>query len=134
MTASSFAGTYRYGKTVSKALSIASHLAHEWKAGKKITAEELATVQRLPKPWVARLLGYLAQAGIVKAFRGPGGGYVLAREPASIRLWEVVVVFQSEAGDGESMETWGGIEQALFQSNRILREYLEQTTLGVFVV
>jgi Rrf2 family protein len=130
-----FASTYRFGKTVSKALSISLHLAERWSLGRKVTAAELAREQSLPRPWVARLLGYLAHAGIVKASRGPGGGYVLAREPGAIRLMEIVIVFQSGVIDpwARDLPSDQGVGLAIHATNMMLREYLEKTTLGVFL-
>ncbi|MEN9309397.1 MAG: hypothetical protein RL173_3329 [Fibrobacterota bacterium] len=134
-SARTFASTYRYGKTVSKALSISMHLAQHWALGEKVTAVELARDQDLPHPWVARLLGYLTRAGIVKSFRGPGGGYVLAKEPHEIRLWEVVSVFQRDDLELSTKDLVAdrGLGLAVQATNQIIREYLDKTTLAIFV-
>lgn len=44
----------------------------------------------LPQPYLEQILLALKGAGFVKSKRGVGGGYVLAREPESITLAEIV--------------------------------------------
>ncbi len=44
----------------------------------------------LPQPYLEQILLALKGAGIVRSKRGVGGGYVLARQPADIRLSEIL--------------------------------------------
>ncbi|NIS77991.1 MAG: transcriptional regulator, partial [Deltaproteobacteria bacterium] len=37
-----------------------------------------------------QLFQKLRTANIVKSIRGPGGGFVLARHPSTISIWEVI--------------------------------------------
>src|SRR5512139_2374204 len=48
----------------------------------------------VPRPYLRRILQKLARGGILESTRGKGGGFVLARPAARIRLSEVIVVFQ----------------------------------------
>lgn len=53
----------------------------------------LAARAGIPSTYLAKVLQALAAAGIVSGRRGVGGGYRLARSPASISLAEVAEVF-----------------------------------------
>ncbi len=48
----------------------------------------------LPRPYLRKIMQTLARAGIVVSSRGKGGGFVLARPAAAIRLIDVIRVFQ----------------------------------------
>ncbi|MFT3916841.1 MAG: Rrf2 family transcriptional regulator [Anaeromyxobacteraceae bacterium] len=58
--------------------------------GEAVQGRELARALKMPPDYLAKVLGRLARAGIVKATRGAGGGYRLARPPERIALGEVV--------------------------------------------
>lgn len=55
-----------------------------------IPVREIARAQRLSVKYLERIAGALRAAGLIRAVRGPRGGYVLGRPPASVRLDEVV--------------------------------------------
>ena len=50
---------------------------------------EIAESESLPAPFLAKLMRELTNSGIVKASRGPGGGFSLGRDPKEISLWDV---------------------------------------------
>jgi len=54
------------------------------------SVREIAERTALPQPYLEQILLALKGAGIVRSKRGVGGGYVLARDPAEIRLSEIV--------------------------------------------
>lgn len=51
---------------------------------------EIAEQTGLPEPYLAKIIRQLAAAGLVRAFRGPGGGITLSRPPRAITLWDIV--------------------------------------------
>ena len=51
---------------------------------------DIAERTALPQPYLEQILLALKGAGLVRSKRGVGGGYVLARDPAEIRLSEIV--------------------------------------------
>jgi Rrf2 family transcriptional regulator, iron-sulfur cluster assembly transcription factor len=53
--------------------------------------------QRLPMPYLEKLLIELRRAGLVKSIRGAHGGYKLAKKPTQISLSDILVAV------GESM-------------------------------
>ena len=57
--------------------------------GKLSTVHEIAAGTGLPKSYLAKVIRKLACAGLVRSFRGPGGGIELGKAPDAISLWSV---------------------------------------------
>lgn len=55
-----------------------------------VPARALAEIQHIPLRFLEQQLGTLHKAGLVESFRGSGGGCRLARDPAEIRVADVV--------------------------------------------
>lgn len=85
-----------YGKQTETAIAAVSYLAELWNGAstRRVSAADIADARGLQRPFVAKLLSALSQAGIVSGSPGPGGGYALAKPPAEIRLRDVWVVFE----------------------------------------
>ena len=66
--------------------------------GAPIQAAELARRLRLPANYLAKTLTVLGRAGLVTGTRGKGGGYVLARPAARIRVADVIAPFDRLEG------------------------------------
>ncbi|MCB9846131.1 MAG: Rrf2 family transcriptional regulator [Phycisphaeraceae bacterium] len=75
-------------QTAEYALRAAVCLAHSHDA--LVPTAELALRAGVPQNYLAKVLQTMAGAEIITGRRGVGGGYRLAREPASITLIEVV--------------------------------------------
>jgi Rrf2 family protein len=85
-----------YGKTAQTAIAAVSLLAEIYNAEKpsKANSADIAENRKLPKPVVAKVLTILSQVGIVNGSPGPGGGYWLAHDPATVSLFDVVSPFE----------------------------------------
>jgi Rrf2 family protein len=55
-----------------------------------MTIPEIATIEGLSIPHVAKLMRLLRRGGFVKSVRGQAGGYKLARQPEQINIGEVL--------------------------------------------
>ncbi len=55
-----------------------------------LQSAEIAARQRIPEPYLDHLLTTLRRAGFIRSVRGPQGGHELVREPATVRLDEVL--------------------------------------------
>src|ERR671936_1749817 len=55
-----------------------------------VPARTLAEAQHVPLRFLEQQLGALHKAGLVESFRGAGGGCRLSRDPAQIRVADVV--------------------------------------------
>src|SRR5436189_3457210 len=55
-----------------------------------VPARALAEAQQIPLRFLEQQLGTLHKAGLVESFRGAGGGCRLARDPADIKVAQIV--------------------------------------------
>lgn len=74
-----------------------SRLAEMYDGGEtRLSASDIAESRGLQRPFVAKVLTALAQAGLVEGSRGPGGGFTLSRDPKDILLYDVFSLFERE--------------------------------------
>ncbi len=73
-----------YGLRCLLRLSMAEHQA--------LTLPELASLEGLSVPYVAKLMGVLRDAGLIDSVRGRSGGYRLAKAPEEIGLGSLLLV------------------------------------------
>jgi Rrf2 family protein len=72
-------------------LIIALHLAQRRLEGAgPIAARELAESERLPADYVEQILLRLRRGEVVTSVRGAKGGYLLARDPSEITVYDVM--------------------------------------------
>ncbi|GMV91703.1 MAG: hypothetical protein AMXMBFR82_14810 [Candidatus Hydrogenedentota bacterium] len=62
----------------------------------RFQAKDVCQKAGIPEPYTRKVFQALVQGGLLKAVRGPGGGYVLAEDPSEISLLRVI-----RAVDGE---------------------------------
>jgi Rrf2 family protein len=62
--------------------------------GGPVSLAEMADHESLPRPYLEQLVSSLREAGLVRSTRGARGGYELARDPADIRMSEVIVALE----------------------------------------
>ncbi len=55
-----------------------------------VLVQEIANAQNISESYLAKVFQVLTKAGLVKSFRGPKGGYLLARKPRDISLKKIV--------------------------------------------
>ncbi|AMY68663.1 Rrf2 family transcriptional regulator [Frigidibacter mobilis] len=101
---------------------------------------EISKRQDISLPYLEQLFVKLRRAGLVDSVRGPGGGYRLAREPAEIRISEVLeAVDETVSAMHTGAGVTGGVSGSRAQSmtNRLWESlsaqvyvFLHQTTLG----
>lgn len=65
-------------------------LATHHSSGNPLQIRQIAADQNIPDRYLEQLLATLRRAGIVRSQRGAKGGYLLARDPWKITLWDVV--------------------------------------------
>jgi Rrf2 family protein len=70
------------------------HLAR--KKNGVIAVSQLARAEKLPRPFLRRIMQALCQNGLVVSRQGKTGGFSLKKRPTEISLGEVARVFQGE--------------------------------------
>ena len=76
--------------------------------GRAFSTAELSAELRLSRHHLTKIMQRLAGAGVVATRRGSGGGAVLARPPAEIRLGEVVRLLEAGHALVECLGPGGG--------------------------
>ncbi len=64
--------------------------------GKPLSLSGIADTEEIPIRYLEQIFGRLRTADFVRGRRGPGGGYVLSREPEDISLLDVIKVLETE--------------------------------------
>ncbi|MGE0658556.1 MAG: Rrf2 family transcriptional regulator [Reyranellaceae bacterium] len=59
--------------------------------GKPVALGEIAARQEISLSYLEQLFGRLRRGGLVKSVRGPGGGYLLAREMDDTRISDIIL-------------------------------------------
>jgi Rrf2 family protein len=65
--------------------------------GEAVLGRDLARQASVPGNYLSKIMLVMRNAGLVQATRGAGGGYRLARPAASIRLLDIVTLFDPSA-------------------------------------
>ncbi|MBN1136309.1 MAG: Rrf2 family transcriptional regulator [Anaerolineae bacterium] len=60
----------------------------------RAAAHDIADRQKIPRPFLAKIISQLCLAGLLTTYRGAGGGVALAKPAAEITLLEVVEVLE----------------------------------------
>jgi len=74
-------------------------LARQAQPDEPLTAVHIAERRQIPEKYLVHILLQLKRAGLVRSVRGAQGGYLLARSPDNITLYDIV-----EAIDGPVLE------------------------------
>jgi len=77
-------------------------LARHYEGGEPVRLEHLSKVEDVPANFLAQLLGELKNAKLVVSRRGIQGGFLLARPPDQITLYDIV-----QAMEGDLLELSG---------------------------
>lgn len=76
--------------------------------GRPVTLREIARREEIPLNYLEQLFLRLKKGGIVASVRGPGGGYVLARESSAIRVSEIVITVEEPLNPVACLDGEGG--------------------------
>ena len=83
-------------KKTLKAVEAALVVAH-YTPGAPVTVKEMSGLLGLSVSYLEGLVVPLRAHGIVRAVRGPGGGYQLDARPSDVNLWDLVKIFEMDA-------------------------------------
>jgi len=115
-------------------------LSARYTTGDPLQIRQIAAQQHIPDRYLEQLLATLRRAGLVKSQRGARGGYLLARDPWQITLYDVVSCIEGfdRQGDGAAApdkptadalvvkDVWAEVRQA---AEAVLRKYTLQDLL-----
>ncbi|MBT3239086.1 MAG: Rrf2 family transcriptional regulator [Rhodospirillaceae bacterium] len=64
--------------------------------GKPISLADVAERQEISLSYLEQLFGKLRRKGLVNSVRGPGGGYLLARESSELRVSDIIMAVDEQ--------------------------------------
>ena len=110
--------------------------------GKLSGAQEIASTQHIPKPFLWKVLHRLQRKKLVRSFKGVGGGYELAQPAGQIRLNRVVAAFENKPifqgclfGLSQCSETAPcPMESGCVKLENEVLKLLRSTTIGDFAI
>jgi len=104
-----------------------------------VALADIAERQQISRPYLEQLFARLKRRGLVTAYRGPGGGYRLARPPSETSVADVVIA----AGEPlRAIRCGGGLKGCMKdgvrcithdlweETGRQVRDYLASVTLA----
>ncbi len=84
---------------VTEAVSLAFHgLGLLVSRGGRLSVREMAAEIGVSEAHMAKVFQRLSKGGLVLSVRGPGGGFVLAKDPTEITLYEVYALIEGDPG------------------------------------
>ena len=103
-----------------------------------MTAEQLATAQKIPPKFLESILAQLRNGGLVASQRGAEGGYRLAKPPVEISIADVIRELEGpiatvRGARPDELEYSGpatGLRDIWLELRSQMRGVLEQTTLA----
>ena len=87
---------FKITKKVEYALMAIRHLHME--DSKLSSSTEIANSYNIPKPLLAKILQRLARKNIIKAIKGPNGGYIISKDPLKIKMSEFFEIMEGPMG------------------------------------
>ncbi len=90
---------------------------------------KIAEKQKIPVKYLEQLIRTLKKAGLVESVRGPKGGHLLAKDPSSISLGEIVRLFEGQTDLVECVSTPGICDMS---SECLVRSAWERATAVLY--
>ena len=87
---------FKITKKVEYALMAVRHLHME--GNKLSSSSEIANSYNIPKPLLAKILQRLARKNIIKAIKGPSGGYIISKDPFKVKMTEFFEIMEGPMG------------------------------------
>jgi Rrf2 family protein len=103
-----------------------------------VSGVEIADKMNIPPTYLLNIMGKLRNAGLVSVKRGNAGGYMMAKHPCDISLWDIMEVMEGtmKIDRYEEEEDAGGASAGIHQvrdAYRLLQanmeHYLRSVTL-----
>lgn len=101
------------------------------------TASQISAITQVPAPYLSKLMQVLVRAGIASSQRGLHGGFLLAREPTELTIWEIVDavdpikrIRECPLGIGTHGETLCPLHRKLDNALALVEESFRSTTVA----
>ncbi len=112
------------------ACRVLTQLAKRYEGGEVSRLDELARVEEAPSKYLAQILGELRNGGLVESRRGKQGGYLLAKPPEEISLYDVIGLVEGSFFSRASRSAGASGDAVADAWNRLQRHF-EQSAKAV---
>lgn len=112
-------------------------LATHYKNNGLCTIAKIAGEKEIPKKYLEQILLILKRGGFVKSYKGPEGGYMLAKKPESITIAEIIRLMDGPLAPVESVSKYFYEHTPVEKSEKLLavfkqiRDYVSDTLESV---
>ncbi len=100
------------------------HIAREQDQG-PVSIESIRKHYNISRKYLEFLVQALKKGGVLKAKRGPGGGYILAKAPGSISMAEIIRLMDGPLAPTEAASTYFFSHTPLEAENDVLEVFRE---------
>lgn len=107
------------------------------KTDARVMASEVATAENIPVNFVRKILESLAKTGLVKSYRGAGGGFMLGRTAEQISLRQVIEAVEGPLALNQCLQPNAcenlpicPMSHIWMEAQRAVEEVLERYTLA----
>ncbi len=114
------------------ACRIMAELAREYSTGLPVRIDHLSKVEHVPANFLAQILGELRNGKLVVSKRGIQGGFILARPPEEITLYDIIAIIEGdllELSGNHVGKTGRHLKQAWQEIRDVLSEKTRSYTL-----
>ncbi|MFH0987676.1 MAG: Rrf2 family transcriptional regulator [Patescibacteria group bacterium] len=87
---------------------------------KTVSINEISKAEKIPFPFLEKIMGLLRNANIVKAIKGARGGYLLAKKPNKISIGEIVRTIEKGISIAPCLGDIGSLKNICKRKNRCL--------------
>jgi Rrf2 family cysteine metabolism transcriptional repressor len=99
--------------------------------GGPVFLKDIAREQQISLPYLEHLIAPLIAGGIIRSTKGPRGGISLARNPADIKLSEIMKLLEGSVAPVECIANPGACQRAEFCAARDVWGQLKEVMDGV---
>jgi Rrf2 family protein len=118
-----------FSKKTLKAVEAALVVAY-YTPGAPVTVKEMSGLLGLSVSYLEGLVVPLRVHGIVRAVRGPGGGYQLDANANQVSLWDLVKIFEVDASPARSMTAELGLDSLEASMQLEVQAFLQTRSLA----
>lgn len=98
----------RFSTRTTYGLRAMIYLAKNWDKG-SVSLSSIAKIENISQKYLERLFAKLKKAGLVKATKGVGGGYRLAKKPSQVNVYDIIKTLEGRMSPFYCLDETGKI-------------------------
>ena len=123
----------KISQKLENACRVLLQLTHHFDGETVTRLETLAQREHVSSSFLVQILNDLRRAGLVESRRGKAGGYLLARDPAEITLYDIAFALEPGLTDdsvGTDGESGSAFQKSWKNISAVIDQQLKATTLA----